>query len=104
MESLLLTSVLLMALAQSAGDLPPVEEPVLPEITVVGRIPRCHPLPGDPLDSVDLAPAAIRPLRQVIRLDPATGTLGVFPDDDPVSFGFLLDGPGDLWITSPSCR
>jgi hypothetical protein len=56
---------------------------------VVGRIPRCRALPDDPLDGVDLATAATRE-QQVIKLDPATGLMGVFPDDDP------LTGPG-IW-------
>jgi hypothetical protein len=63
----------------------PAEGPVLPEIRVVGRIPRCRILADDPLDSVDLAPAAARSLQQVIKRDPATGHMTVLPDDDPVT-------------------
>lgn len=61
------------------------EEPVPADIVVVGRLPRCQARAGDPLDSVDMAPAAARPLQQVIKRDPATGAMGVFPDDDPVT-------------------
>jgi len=83
----MLTTFVVMALAEAAA---PVKEPDLPEIMVVGTVPRCHPLPGDPLDSVDLAPAAADPRQQVIKLDPVTGAMGVLPDDDPVT------GPG-VW-------
>jgi hypothetical protein len=105
----MLTSFLIMAFAQSAAagvaeqgaaephetfqqtqEVAPAEEIVLPEILVVGRIPRCRPSPGDPLDSVDLAPAAVEPQQQVIKRDVATGAMGVFRDDDPVT------GPG-VW-------
>jgi len=57
---------------------------------VVGRIPRCHALPGDPLENVDLRPAAAQSRQQVIKRDPATGSVGVSADDDPVT------GPG-VW-------
>jgi hypothetical protein len=62
----------------------------LPEILVVGRVPRCRPLPGDPLDSVDLAAAASQSKQQVIKSDPMTGIMAVLPDDDPMT------GPG-IW-------
>ena len=88
----MLTCFLIMALAQSAAaeEVTPAEEPDLPEVVVVGRIPRCRAMPGDPLDSVDLAAAAARSQQQVIKRDPVTGAMGVFPDDDPVT------GPG-VW-------
>ncbi len=86
----MLASFLIMALAQQAEGTAPAAEPALPEIVVVGRIPRCVALPGDPLDSVDMAAAAAESRQQVIKQDPATGTMGVFPDDDP------LTGPG-VW-------
>lgn len=91
----MLASFLIMAVAQSAAfqqaeAFAPAEEPALPEIVVVGRIPRCRPAPGDPLDSVDLVAAAAQSRQQVIKRDPATGAMGVFPDDDPVT------GPG-VW-------
>jgi len=66
------------------------DEPENPAILVTGRLPHCKPWPGDPLDSVDMAPAAARPRQQVIKPDPATGVLGIFPDDDPIL------GPG-VW-------
>jgi len=83
----MLTTLVIMALAQGAA---PAKEPDLPEIMVVGTVPRCHLLPGDPLDSVDLAPAAADSRQQVIKLDPVTGAMGV-----------LLAGSGDLWICQP---
>jgi hypothetical protein len=91
----MLTTLVIMALAQSTATgaeqgVAPAKEPDLPEIMVVGTVPRCHPLPGDPLDSVDLAPAAADSRQQVIKLDPVTGAMGVMPDDDPVT------GPG-IW-------
>jgi hypothetical protein len=40
--------------------------------------------PGDPQDDVDLSAAVASPQQQlVIRIDPATGRLGLFPDDYP---------------------
>jgi hypothetical protein len=80
-----------MALAQStSADVEQPKEPALPEIMVVGRMLRCRVWPGDPLDSVDLAPAAAESRQQVLKRDPATGAMGVFPDDDPIT------GPG-VW-------
>lgn len=86
--------------AQDAAKPPPAaqapqvaegaDEPDDSPILVVGQLPRCRPRPGDPLDSVDMAPAAAQSRQQVIKRDPATGVLGVFPDDDPVT------GPG-VW-------
>jgi hypothetical protein len=76
----------LMILAQSAAaDTAQDAEPENPPILVNGRLPRCHPRPGDPLDSVDMAPAAAEARQQVIKRDPATGAWGILPDDDPVT-------------------
>lgn len=75
---------------QQAPEAGPPEESVSSDIVVVGRLPRCRPRLGDPLDSVDMAPAAAEALQQVIKRDPITGTMGVLPDDDPVT------GPG-VW-------
>ena len=55
------------------------------EIVVQGYPPHCHPRPGDPQDTVDLAPAAAHRQQQVIRIDPATGRYGLFPDDYPMT-------------------
>lgn len=94
----MLATLLIAALVQSAADEAELQGapedaealPALPEIRVVGRVPRCHALPGDPLDGVDLAPAATQSRQQVIKPDPVTGAMGVLPDDDPVT------GPG-VW-------
>ena len=75
---------------QTAQTTQDSDEPENPPIIVVGRLPRCRPRPGDPLDSIDMAPAAAKSRQQVIKRDPATGTFGIFPDDDPVT------GPG-IW-------
>jgi len=54
------------------------------EIVVRGYPPHCHPRTGDPQDEVDLSAAAAAPQQQqVIRVDPVTGKLGLFPDDYP---------------------
>ena len=66
------------------------EESITPDIRVVGRPPRCRPRPGDPLDGVEMSPAALEPRQQVIKRDPETGAWGLFADDDPVT------GPG-VW-------
>lgn len=99
LKGLVPISFLIVVLAQSAAaadDTSPQaqeatpETPALPEVVVVGRMPRCRAAPGDPLDAVDLAPAAAQSKQQVIKQDPVTGAMGVFPDDDPVT------GPG-IW-------
>jgi hypothetical protein len=59
-------------------------------LRVIGRLPHCRPRAGDPLDSIDMAPAAAETRQQVIKRDSATGAWGIFPDDDPVT------GPG-IW-------
>ena len=90
----MLTLVLALAPALAAGPAPaeaPAAEPEPPpEIRVVGRPPRCQRRPGDPLDRVDLAAAALEPRQQVIKRDPGTGAWGLSVDDDPVT------GPG-VW-------
>lgn len=78
------------AAAQTVPTAASSEEPENPTILVVGRLPHCQPRPGDPLDSVDMAPAAAKPRQQVIKRDSATGLFGIFPDDDPIT------GPG-IW-------
>jgi hypothetical protein len=78
------------AAAQTAQTAADTEERENPAILVVGRLPHCLPRPGDPLDSLDMAPAAAVSRQQVIKLDPRTGRFGIFPDDDPVT------GPG-IW-------
>lgn len=84
---LLLSLVLGLAPAAAAES---TDRPEPPPITVIGIPPRCQPLPDDPLDEVDMAPAAVKPLQQVVKRDSATGAWGVFTDDDPVT------GPG-IW-------
>jgi hypothetical protein len=61
------------------------------EVVVHGYPPHCHPRPGDPQDEVDLRAAVASPQQQqVVRIDPATGKLGLFPDDYPSS-------SSDMW-------
>jgi hypothetical protein len=74
----------------AAQDAQQTDDPDQSPIRVVGRLPRCRIGPGDPLDSIDMAPAAAQERQQVIKRDPATGAFGIFPDDDPVT------GPG-VW-------
>lgn len=50
-------------------------------ITVRGRLPSCRALASDPLEAVDYGKAGAA--QQVIKPDPATGTLGFHPDDNP---------------------
>ena len=75
---------------QTAQTTDSTDAPEDPPIRVIGRLPKCRSLPGDPLDSVDMAPAVAKSSQQVIKRDPATGAMGIFPDDDPVT------GPG-IW-------
>ena len=96
MTKLMLRLLLPMCMAQPAAaqtvDKPAettatqdADEPENPTILVTGRLPRCKSRPGDPLDGVDMAPAAARARQQVIKPDPVTGVLGLYPDDDPVT-------------------
>lgn len=71
--------------AQQAGT-----EAAPGEVVVRAYVPRCKARPDDPQDQVDLTSAATEAKQQVIRLDAATGSYGLFPDDYPVT------GP-DVW-------
>jgi len=79
-------------MAQVPTAAPPVSDS--DEVVVRGYPPHCHPRPGDPQDDVDLGAAAAAPQRQqVIRTDPASGQLGLFPDDYPST-------PPEVWQRS----
>lgn len=96
MRRLILTAAFALLIAQPAAaqvappDAGSVEEPESAAIRIMGKLPRCKPRPDDPLDRLDMAPAAAAPRQQVIKQDPATGVFGIFRDDDPIT------GPG-IW-------
>lgn len=86
----ILAALWLLPLAPVAAQAPTAPQPDASEIVVHGYPPHCHPRLGDPQDDVDLSAAIASPQQQqVIRADPATGKLGLFPDDYPPG--------GDAW-------